>query len=120
MSRYTDVDAIIEDLRYDIELDARTLDDLDFADAKERELVQLDKDIKQNAITILEQSPSADVIKRKGLIYFLRGIVADLNKEMDECLERKEFMSRFYLKAKRTMVEHLISIFEEADDAQVH
>ena len=61
MSRYTDVDAIIEDLRYDIELDARTLDDLDFADAKERELVQLDKDIKQNTISILEQTPTADV-----------------------------------------------------------
>lgn len=63
MSRYTDVDAIIEDLRYDIELDARTLDDLDFADAKERELVQLDKVIKQNAISILEQTPTADVVE---------------------------------------------------------
>ena len=61
MPRNIDADAIIEDLRYDIELDARTLDDLDFADAKERELVQLDKDIKQNIISILEQTPTADV-----------------------------------------------------------
>ena len=61
MPKYIEADAIIEDLRYDIELDARTLDDLDFADAKERELIQLDKDIKQNAISILEHTPAADV-----------------------------------------------------------
>lgn len=63
MPRYIDADALIEDLRYDIELDARTLDDLDFADANERGLVQLDKDIKQNTISILEQTPTADVVE---------------------------------------------------------
>ncbi len=61
MARYIKLDALIEDLRYDIELDARMLDDLDFADAKERDLVQLDKDIKQNTISILEQTTTADV-----------------------------------------------------------
>lgn len=61
MAKYINADALIEDLQYDIELDARTLDDLDFADANERELVQLDKDIKQNTISILEQTPTADV-----------------------------------------------------------
>lgn len=63
MAKYIKADDLIEDLRYDIELDARTLDDLDFADAKGRELVQLDKDIKQNTISILEQTPTADVVE---------------------------------------------------------
>lgn len=63
MPRYVEIDALIEDLQYDIELDARTLDDLDFVDAKGRELVELDKDIKQNAINIfgILRLPPADV-----------------------------------------------------------
>ena len=65
---------------------------------------------------IIENEPPADVVERKDLISDLRMIVSDLNKEMDKCLERKEFMSRFYLKAERSMVEHLISLFEEAND----
>ena len=63
MARYTEIDSLIEDLQYDIELDARTLDDLDFVDSKERELVQLDKVIKQNVISILKQTPTADVVE---------------------------------------------------------
>lgn len=65
-------------------------------------------------------TPTADVVDRKDLISFLLMIVSDLNKEMDECLELGEPTCRFYLKAKRSMVEHLIGIFEEADDAEIH
>ena len=77
MPRYIDADALIEDLRYDIELDARTLDDLDFADAKGRELVQLDKDIKQNTIRILEQTPTADVVSKEDTINELIKEISD-------------------------------------------
>jgi len=84
-------------------------------------LFEPDKKVKIGTVSAaLDTIPTADVVERKDLISFLRMIVSDLNKEMDECLERKEFTSRFYLKAKRTMVEHLISIFEEANDGEIH
>ena len=69
----------------------------------------------------LKLPPTADVIKREDVLGTLYQIRNDLEKEMDECLIQNEYEARYYLKAKRTMTEHIISIFEEgADDAKIH
>lgn len=60
MTRLIDADALIEDLEYDVELDARALDDTDLSLGRNRELVQFDKDCKQNAIDMLKKAPTVD------------------------------------------------------------
>lgn len=60
MGRLIDADALIEDLEYDVELDARALDDTDLLLGRNRELVQFDKDCKQNAIVMLKKEPTVD------------------------------------------------------------
>ena len=58
--RLIDVDALIENLEYDIELDARALDDADFLIGINRDLAQFDKDCKQNAVDMLKKAPTVD------------------------------------------------------------
>lgn len=60
MSRYIDADILIEDLEYDVKIDQDSLDHEDLSDIN-RNLIQTDKDIKQNAIDILKHTPTADV-----------------------------------------------------------
>ena len=55
--RMIDVDALIADLEYDVELDARALDCLD--NESRRDIIQFDKDCKQNAIDLLRKAPTA-------------------------------------------------------------
>jgi len=57
-----DVDTLIEDLEYDIELDARALDDTDLLLGRDRELIQFDKDCKQNAIDMLKNESAVNAI----------------------------------------------------------
>ena len=57
MPRLIDADALISDLEYDVELDARALDCLD--DESRRDIIQFDKDCKQNAIDLLRKAPTA-------------------------------------------------------------
>ena len=61
MSRYVDVDILIEDLEYDVKIDQESLDREDLSKIN-RDLTQTDKDIKQNAIDILKHAPTADVV----------------------------------------------------------
>ena len=58
--RLINVDALIEDLEYDIELDARALDDADLLIGINRDLAQFDKDCKQNAVDMLKKAPTVD------------------------------------------------------------
>ena len=60
MSRYVDIDILIEDLEYDIRIDQESLDREDLSEIN-CSLIQTDKDIKQNAIDILKHAPTADV-----------------------------------------------------------
>lgn len=60
--RLIDADALIKDLEYDVELDARALDDTDLLLGKNREIVQFDKDCKQNAIDMLKKAPTVDAV----------------------------------------------------------
>lgn len=62
MTRLIDADALIEDLKYDVELDTRALDDADLLLGMNRELVQFDKDCKENAIHLLKDAPTVDAI----------------------------------------------------------
>ena len=55
--RLIDVDALIADLEYDVELDTRALDCLD--NESRRDIIQFDKDCKQNAIDLLRKAPTA-------------------------------------------------------------
>lgn len=61
--RLIDADALIKDLEYDVELDARALDDTDLSLGINRELVQFDKDCKQNAIDMLKKAPTVDDVQ---------------------------------------------------------
>lgn len=60
--RLIDADALIENLEYDAELDTRALDDADLLLGRDRELVQFDKDCKQNTIDILKNAPTVDAV----------------------------------------------------------
>ena len=69
--RLIDADALIEDLEYDVELDARALDDTDLLLGMDRELVQFDKDCKQNAIDMLKRTPTMETdstLREKALL----------------------------------------------------
>lgn len=55
--RLIDADALAEDLEYDVELDSRILDDMDFV-GKEREHIQFDKDCKQKCMRYLTEAPT--------------------------------------------------------------
>lgn len=57
--RLIDVDALIADLEYDVELDTRALDCLD--NESRRDIIQFDKDCKQNAIDLLRKAPTAQL-----------------------------------------------------------
>lgn len=77
MVRLIDADALIKDLEYDVELDARALDDTDLLLGRNRELVQFDKDCKQNAIDMLKKAPTVDavpVIRCKDCKFSMSGI----------------------------------------------
>lgn len=57
--RLIDANALIEDLEYDVEIDCRMLDDMDFV-GDERKYVQDDKDSKQYVIQILQNAPTIE------------------------------------------------------------
>lgn len=59
--RLIDADALIEDLQYDVELDARALDGSDIVG--DREAIQFDKDCKQNCVDLLRNAPTVDPVK---------------------------------------------------------
>lgn len=56
MPRLIDADALIADLEYDVELDAMALDCLN--NESRRDIIQFDKDCKQNAIDLLRKAPT--------------------------------------------------------------
>ena len=58
--RLIDVDVLIENLEYDVELDTRALDDADLLIGINRDLAQFDKDCKQNAVDMLKKAPTVD------------------------------------------------------------
>lgn len=55
--RLIDADALIEDLKYDVELDAVVLDSMEIV-GDERRKIQDDKDFKQNSIFWIENAPT--------------------------------------------------------------
>ena len=55
--RLIDADAMIEDLKYDVELDAVALDSTEIV-GDERRKIQDDKDFKQNCIFWIENAPT--------------------------------------------------------------
>lgn len=59
--RLIDADTLIEDLQYDVDLDARALDSSDVVG--DREAIQFDKDCKQNCIDLLRNAPTVDPVE---------------------------------------------------------
>lgn len=60
--RLIDSDALIADLEHDIKIDVKALDWLDCLDPSDtgrRDIIQFDKDCKQNAIDLLRKAPTA-------------------------------------------------------------
>jgi hypothetical protein len=64
--RAIDADVLIADLKYDVYLDANDLLYEELTDER-REIIQFDKDCKQNAIDMLDNAPT---IKTKEIKYF--------------------------------------------------
>ena len=60
MSRYIDADKLIDDLEHDIAIDQDHILYVGI-DMREKELIQFDKDCKQNCIDMLSKAPTADV-----------------------------------------------------------
>ena len=60
MTRYIDADKLIDDLEHDIAIDQDHILYVGI-DMREKELIQFDKDCKQNCIDMLSKEPTADV-----------------------------------------------------------
>ena len=65
MSRRIDADALIEDLKHDVALDQDSLDYEELTDSN-REIIQFDKDCKQNAIDLLQNAPTIEPQRKTG------------------------------------------------------
>ena len=65
MSRCIDADALIDDLKHDVAADQDSLDYEELTDSN-REMIQFDKDCKQNAIDLLQNAPTIEPERKKG------------------------------------------------------
>lgn len=65
MMRLIDADALIDDLKHDVALDQDSLDYEELTDSN-REIIQFDKDCKQNAIDLLQNAPTIEPERKKG------------------------------------------------------
>ena len=63
--RLIDVDALIDDLKHDVAADQDSLDYEELTDSN-REIIQFDKDCKQNAIDLLQNAPTIEPERKKG------------------------------------------------------
>lgn len=63
--RAIDADALIADLEYDVERDAKALDSIDSV-GRDWETIWFDKNCKQNAIDLLQRAPTIEPQHRKG------------------------------------------------------
>ena len=57
--RAIDADALIDDLKHDVAVDQDSLDYEELTDSN-REMIQFDKDCKQNAIDLLQNAPTIE------------------------------------------------------------
>lgn len=101
--RLIDADALIEDLEYDVELDARTLDDMDFV-GRDRETVQFDKDCKQNAIDLLQNAPTIEERKR-GKWYKPTGMMPPEYAGVYRCSECDEIAMRDWKRHRQILTK---------------
>ena len=62
MSRWVEVDALIDDLEHDIAIDEDILDYVG-TEGIQRATTQFDKDCKQNVIELLLRQPSIDIVR---------------------------------------------------------
>ena len=65
MSRLIDADALIDDLKHDVAADQDSLDYEELTDSN-REMIQFDKDCKQNAIDLLQNAPTIEPQRKTG------------------------------------------------------
>lgn len=63
--RVIDADALIDDLEHDVVMDQDSLDHEELTDAN-REIIQFDKDYKQNAIELLKHAPTIEPERERG------------------------------------------------------
>lgn len=63
--RLGDLDALIQDLKYDVELDATALDSMEIV-GDERRKIQDDKDFKQNCIFWIDNAPTVIPASKEG------------------------------------------------------
>ena len=63
--RPINADALIDDLKHDVAADQDSLDYEELTDSN-REMIQFDKDCKQNAIDLLQNAPTIEPERKKG------------------------------------------------------
>lgn len=63
--RLIDADALIDDLKHDVAADQDSLDYEELTDSN-REIIQFDKDCKQNAIDLLQNAPTIEPQRKTG------------------------------------------------------
>ena len=68
MSKYIDIDVLITDLQHDVANDVDILNCTDIS-KDNKEIVQFDKDCKQNAIDLLLRQPTVNIIYCKECKY---------------------------------------------------
>lgn len=93
--RLIDTDVLIEDLEFDIELNQRALDNGDI-DHSTREIMQFDKDCKQNAVSLLREAPTVEAIPIEWILLYIQEYPYMTASSMlhywslDQAIERKE------------------------------
>lgn len=85
--RLIDADTLIEDLEYDVKSDAKALNNTGLLFGRHRELVQFDKDCKQNAIDILKKTPTMNAVPIQYILTTIREWNRDGYAESAEALE---------------------------------
>lgn len=100
MSRLIDADALIADLEYDVELDARALDCLD--NESRRDIIQFDKDCKQNAIDLLRKAPTAQPEQCEWIPKEVENVPYGLLVECSKCGVPNLLTMRFIINIVRT------------------
>lgn len=98
MTRLIDADALIEDLTYDVELDSRSLNDMDFVGA-ERNHIEIERYCKQNAIDLIRNAETVEAIP----ISFIEGLIE--GGQILNDLGTLDNKGKAYLSAFKSLVE---------------
>ena len=104
--RLIDTEELIENLLYDVALDEKILDDMDFV-GNSRELIQFDKDCKQNAIEFLRNAPTIEI--RSNCLEIPNNWIPCTPETMPECEQEVLICTKKKVVGKNAYIDSIIT-----------